>query len=83
MGAASTVSGALAYSEPAVTLWEDMGPRPHHNADVFRTPGVDFGKYGDASMRTEDPSLVRACGCRIHTDRSLWPPQDLPFGFRV
>ena len=62
MGAASTVSGALAYSEPAVTLWEDMGPRPHHNADVFRTPGVDFGKYGDASMQTEDPSLVRVCG---------------------
>ena len=32
------------------------------DADVLRTPSVDFGKYGDASMRTEDPSLVRACG---------------------
>ena len=32
------------------------------DADVLRTPGVDFGKYGDASMQTEDPSLVRACG---------------------
>ena len=31
-------------------------------ADVLRTPGVDIGKYRDASMRTEDPSLVRACG---------------------
>ena len=30
--------------------------------DVLRTPGVDVGKYGDASVRTEDPSLVRACG---------------------
>ena len=32
------------------------------DADFFRTPGVDFGKYGDVSMRTKDPSLVRACG---------------------
>ena len=32
------------------------------DADVLRTPGVDFGKYGDASMRTEDPSLVIASG---------------------
>ena len=32
------------------------------DADVLRTPSVDFGKYGDASMRTEDPSLVRVCG---------------------
>ena len=32
------------------------------DADVLRTPGVDFGKYWDVSMRTEDPSLVRACG---------------------
>ena len=32
------------------------------DADVLRTPGVFFGKYGDASMQTEDPSLVRACG---------------------
>ena len=32
------------------------------DADFLRTPGVDFGKYGDVSMRTKDPSLVRACG---------------------
>lgn len=32
------------------------------DADVLRTPGVDIGKYRDASMQTEDPSLVRACG---------------------
>ena len=32
------------------------------DTDVLRTPGVDVGKYGDVSMRTEDPSLVRACG---------------------
>ena len=32
------------------------------DADFLRTPSVDFRKYGDASMRTEDPSLVRACG---------------------
>ena len=32
------------------------------DADVLRTPGVDFGKYGYASMRTEDPSLVIASG---------------------
>ena len=32
------------------------------DADVLRTPGVDFRKYGDESMQTEDPSLVRACG---------------------
>ena len=32
------------------------------DADLLRTPGVDVGKYGDASMRTEDPSLVRARG---------------------
>ena len=32
------------------------------DADVLRTPSVDFGKYGDASMRTEDPSLVIASG---------------------
>ena len=27
------------------------------DADVLRTPGVDFGKYGDASMQTETPGL--------------------------
>ena len=32
------------------------------DADVLRTPDVDFRKYGDASMRTEDPSLVIASG---------------------
>ena len=32
------------------------------DGDFLRTPGVDLGKYGDASMGTEDPSLVRACG---------------------
>ena len=32
------------------------------DADVLRTPGVVFRKYGDASMQKEDPSLVRACG---------------------
>ena len=32
------------------------------NADLFRTPGVDVGKYGDASMQTGDPRLVRAFG---------------------
>ena len=32
------------------------------DTDVLRTPGVDLGKYGDASMQTEDPSLVSACG---------------------
>ena len=32
------------------------------DADFLRTPGVDLGKYVDASMWTEDPSLVRACG---------------------
>ena len=32
------------------------------DADFLRTPSVDLGKYGDASMGTEDPSLVRACG---------------------
>ena len=31
------------------------------DADFLMTPSVDFRKYGDASMRTEDPSLVRAC----------------------
>ena len=30
------------------------------DADLLRTPGVDFGKYGDVSMRTEDLNLVRA-----------------------
>ena len=40
-----------------------LGATPtQQDADVLRTPGVDFGKYGDASMQTEDPSLVRACG---------------------
>ena len=40
-----------------------LGATPTQQAaDVLRTPGVDFGKYGDASMQTEDPSLVRACG---------------------
>ena len=29
------------------------------DTDVLRTPGVDVGKYGDVSVRTEDPSLVR------------------------
>ena len=29
------------------------------DADFLMTPGVDLGKYGDASMRTDDPSLVR------------------------
>ena len=32
------------------------------DADFLRTPGLVFGKYGYASMRTEDPSLVRASG---------------------
>ena len=32
------------------------------DADFLRTPGVDLGKYVDASMWTEDPSFVRACG---------------------
>ena len=32
------------------------------DADVLRTSSVDFGKYGDASMRTEDPSLFIASG---------------------
>ena len=32
------------------------------DADFLMTPGVDLRKYLDASMRTEDPSLVRACG---------------------
>ena len=32
------------------------------DADFLSTPSVDLGKYGDASMGTEDPSLVRACG---------------------
>ena len=32
------------------------------DADFLMTFGVDLGKYVDASMRTEDPSLVRACG---------------------
>ena len=32
------------------------------DADFLRTPGLVFGKYGYASMQTEDPSLVRACG---------------------
>ena len=36
--------------------WTEQDP------EFLRTPGVDLGKYGDASMGTEDPSLVRACG---------------------
>ena len=32
------------------------------DADFLRTPGLVFGKYGYASMRTVDPSLVRASG---------------------
>ena len=32
------------------------------DADFLMTPSVDLGKNVDASMRTEDPSLVRACG---------------------
>ena len=53
------------------------------DGDFLRTPGVDLGKCGDATMGTEDPSLVRACGeasekCGwlIYTDKSLQPPQD-------
>ena len=39
-GAASTVSGALASSEPAVTLWEDVGPRPHNRTLTSSGPTV-------------------------------------------
>ena len=31
------------------------------DADFLMTPSVDFQKYGDASMRSRDPSLVRPC----------------------
>ena len=31
------------------------------DADFLMTPSVDFRKYGDASMRSRDPSLVRPC----------------------
>ena len=48
------------------TLGDNLGVRvvtsTQQDADFLRTPGVVFGKYGDASMRTEDPSLVRASG---------------------
>ena len=63
LGAAFMVTGAPASSESSVMLWEDLRPHGHNrNADFLRTPSVDLGKYGDASMGTEDPSLVRACG---------------------
>ena len=35
-----------------------LGATPtQQDADVLRTPSVDFGKYGDASMQTETPGL--------------------------
>ena len=62
LGAASTVTGAPAIQN----LWCRFGRTWGHihttDTDVLRTPGVVFRKYGDASMQTEDPSLVRACG---------------------
>ena len=48
------------------TLGDNLGVRvvtsTQQAADFLRTPGVDLGKYVDASMGTEDPSFVRACG---------------------
>ena len=48
------------------TLGDNLGVRvvtsTQQDADFLRTPGVVFGNYGDAFMRTEDPSLVKASG---------------------
>ena len=61
-GPAFMVTGALASSNPRLRF-EGLGATwTQQDADFLRTPGVDLGKYVDASMWTEDPSFVRACG---------------------
>ena len=63
VGAASTLTGVSSLLRTLGDASGGLGATwTQQDADFLRTPSVDLGKYGDASMGTEDPSLVRACG---------------------